>query len=108
MRASDRAWVVLGAAIVAYELAAKPEELMSEAVDRYLEARPWITRLGVTVIAAHLLNLIPPQYDPLHRLAVMTTCKINLRMVSELRRQKAKRNPVPVAFMRHERYYTGT
>ena len=41
MRASDRAWVVLAAGIVTYEVAAKPEELMSEAVDRYLD----VTRL---------------------------------------------------------------
>lgn len=69
MRASDRAWIVLATGIVAYEVAAKPEELMSEAVDRYLDSRPWFTRLAVAVVSAHLLNMIPPRFDPLHRLA---------------------------------------
>jgi hypothetical protein len=70
MRTSDRAWVVLAAGIVTYEVAAKPEELMSQAVDRYLESRPWITRMAVAIVSAHLLNLIPSRLDPLHHLAV--------------------------------------
>jgi hypothetical protein len=69
MRTSDRAWVVLAAAIVTYEVVAQPEELMSEAVDRYLESRPWLTRLAVVVVSAHLLNAIPLRFDPLHQLA---------------------------------------
>ena len=70
MRTSDRAWIVLAASIVTYEVVAQPEELMSEAVDRYLDSRPWLTRLAVAVVAAHLLNLIPPQFDPIHRIAL--------------------------------------
>lgn len=70
MRTSDRAWIVLASAIVTYEVVAQPDELMSEAVDRYLDSRPWLTRLIVAVVAAHLLNLIPPQFDPLHRVAL--------------------------------------
>ena len=69
MRTSDRAWIVLAAAIVTYEVVAQPDELMSEAVDRYLDTRPWLTRLIVAVVSAHLINLIPPRYDPLHRVA---------------------------------------
>ena len=70
MRTSDRAWIVLAASIVTYEVVAQPEELMSEAVDRYLDSRPWLTRLAVAVVSAHLLNLIPPQFDPIHRIAL--------------------------------------
>lgn len=69
MRASDRAWIILAAGIATYEVVAQPDELLSEAVDRYLEARPWFTRLLVAVVSAHLLNLIPPKIDPLHRIA---------------------------------------
>lgn len=69
MRTSDRAWIVLAASIVTYEIVAQPDELMSEAVDRYLETRPWATRIAVAIVAAHLLNLIPPRFDPLHRIA---------------------------------------
>lgn len=70
MRTSDRAWIVLAAAIVTYEIVAQPDELMSEAVDRYLETRPWLTRLAVAVVAAHLLNFIPPRIDPIHHIAL--------------------------------------
>ena len=69
MRTSDRAWIVLAASIVTYEVVAQPDELMSEAVDRYLESRPWFTRIAVAIVSAHLLNIIPPKLDPLHQLA---------------------------------------
>ena len=46
------------------------DELLSEAVDRYLDRRPWVTRLVVIYLAAHLLNLVPARIDPLHRLVV--------------------------------------
>ena len=42
---------------------------MSEAVDRYLEARPCVTRAVVVTVAAHLLNLLPQKLDPLALLA---------------------------------------
>ena len=45
------------------------DELLSEAVDRYLDRRPWVTRLVVIYLAAHLLNLVPQRIDPLNRLA---------------------------------------
>lgn len=69
MRNSDRAWIVLAASIVTYEFVAQPDELLSEAVDRYLEKHPWLTRMIVAVVSAHLLNFIPPRVDPLHRIA---------------------------------------
>lgn len=70
MRTSDRAWIILASAIVTYEIVAQPDELMSEAVDRYLDTRPWLTRLIVAIVAAHLLNLIPSRFDPLHQIAL--------------------------------------
>ena len=69
MRTSDRAWIILAASIVTYEVIAQPDELLSEAVDRYLDSRPWLTRLIVAVVSAHLLNFIPPRLDPLHLIA---------------------------------------
>lgn len=70
MRSADRAWLALGAAVVAYEAGAPRGELLSEGVDRYLVRRPWVTRVVVVGLAAHLLNAIPQRFDPLHRLAV--------------------------------------
>lgn len=61
---AERAWAVLVAAIIVYELAAPRGQLLSEAVDRWLEKRPWPTRLAVIVTAAHLLNVLPDRVDP--------------------------------------------
>ncbi|ASR87205.1 hypothetical protein SEA_LASTHOPE_37 [Mycobacterium phage LastHope] len=70
MRAADRAWLGIAAAVVAYEAGAPRGELLSEGVDRYLDRRPWVTRVVVVGLAAHLLNVIPQRFDPLARLAV--------------------------------------
>ncbi|QAY02767.1 hypothetical protein SEA_SHAOBING_36 [Mycobacterium phage Shaobing] len=69
MRCADRAWLALGAGVVAYEIACPPGELLSEGVDRYLDRRKWMTRVVVVGLAAHLLNLIPQRFDPLTRLS---------------------------------------
>ncbi len=60
MRPADRAWAVLGAGVVAYEIAA--DDLLSDAADRH----PWITRLAVATVGLHLLGAVPDRYDPLH------------------------------------------
>ena len=64
MRASDKAWLTLAAGVVVYEIAADDGEMLSHAVDRWLVTHPVVTWTGVLVTAAHLLNLLPPQYDP--------------------------------------------
>lgn len=64
MRTADRAWAAMGAGIVAYEIAAPRGELLSEGIDRYLEARPLLTWAVVAGTALHLLNLLPRQVDP--------------------------------------------
>jgi hypothetical protein len=48
---------------------ADDDELLSEACDRYLISRPLLTRGVVLYVAAHLLNVVPPRLDPLHRLS---------------------------------------
>lgn len=70
MRHGDAAWVTLAVGIAAYELAAPADELLSQAVDRYRRAHPAITVALICYVAAHLLRIIPPRWDPLHRLAV--------------------------------------
>jgi len=69
MRPADYAWLALAAAIVAYEAASPPGELLSEAVDRYRRRHPIATDLAIVYVAAHLLRRWPPKFDPLHRLA---------------------------------------
>ena len=69
MRHGDYAWLALAAAILAYEAAAPPGELLSEACDRYRQRHPIITLSVIAYLAAHLARLIPARVDPLHRLA---------------------------------------
>jgi hypothetical protein len=67
----ERAWLILGVAIFVYEVAAPPDQLLSEAVDRWLDRHPWPTRLVVIATAAHLLNLLPTRVDPFYHVASM-------------------------------------
>ena len=64
------AWSALGALIMLYELVAPPDQLLSEAVDRALLTHPLITRLGIAIVALHLVNAIPERLDPVHQLAI--------------------------------------
>lgn len=66
MRAGDRAWLGLGAAIVVYELSADDGELLSEAADRAIELHPWLIRIGAALLACHVVNLLPERADLLH------------------------------------------
>jgi hypothetical protein len=64
-----RAWAGLAAGVIAYEIACPKGELMSEGVDRALETHKVLTTLAIGATALHLLNMIPEQYDPFHRLS---------------------------------------
>lgn len=65
------AWTVLGASVLGYEVFARPGQLLSEGVDRWLVRNPVAVYLGVGVTAAHLLNLIPDKIDPFVWLSVV-------------------------------------
>jgi hypothetical protein len=67
MRRSDWGWLALVAGAAAYEFTAPADDLLSHAVDRYLEAHPWLVRGLVCVTAAHLINALPPRFDPFTR-----------------------------------------
>lgn len=82
MRYSDRAWLTVAGVVVVAEARAPHGELLSEGVDRYLMSRPWITRVVVAYLAAHLLNLIPCQADPLYLL----TSRFGRRLRQEVER----------------------
>lgn len=72
MRSCDKAWIVLGAGILVYDLVAEEGMTLSEGVDTYLQRRPWLTRAVGLAVAGHLLNLIPERLDPVHGLFVLT------------------------------------
>lgn len=69
MITGERAWALLAVAVIAYEIAAPKDQLLSEAVDRWLVKYPWPTRVAVVLTAAHLLNLIPNRFDPFYHVA---------------------------------------
>lgn len=69
LRPSDRAWVILTAGIIAWDVWCPPGEMLSEGVDRYMLRHPWITRGVVALVALHLCNHLPPVADPIGYLA---------------------------------------
>lgn len=66
MRAGDSAWI----AILGYEMAAPQGELLSEAMDRYRRAHPWIVAVAISYGYLHLMRVIPERYDLLTQLAI--------------------------------------
>lgn len=65
MQPDDRAWLVLGAGILAWDLTCPPGQTLSDAAARYHRARPWTARLLVAYLAGHLLGWWPACGDPL-------------------------------------------
>lgn len=64
-----QAWVALFVAVGIHEVFSNPGELLSEEVDRQLEAHRWLTILFGVVTVAHLYNILPNRIDPYHWLA---------------------------------------
>lgn len=67
MRPADIAWSALLGVIIAYEIAAPVNELLSEGWDRYLVSRPVIARVVPIMLALHLINALPRSVDPITR-----------------------------------------
>lgn len=76
---AERAWGILAAAVVVYEVAATEDELLSSAVDRWLTRRPILTHAAVVITAAHLLNLIPQRVDPFYNVAIVSQRQLHRR-----------------------------
>ena len=69
-RPSNVAWAALTVGVAFYEYCAPEGELMSQAVDRALE-KPlgrYLALGAIAITAAHLANILPEQYDPIHQL----------------------------------------
>lgn len=70
-RQSEKAWAVLGAGILAYEVLCSDDEFLTDQTDRWRESvagKIAVHALAWTV-AGHLTRTIPPEYDWIHRLA---------------------------------------
>lgn len=71
LRPGDRAWLVLAAGVIAWEASCPPDELLSEAADRYMLRHPWLTCAVAFTIAAYVCNALPDWLDPIHRLFLL-------------------------------------
>jgi hypothetical protein len=67
----EKAWVALTLGIILYEIFAPPEQLLSEAIDRLLLRHPVLVRVGIMLVALHLINALPSRYDPIHHTATI-------------------------------------
>lgn len=67
MKRADRGWLGLAVYVAVHNIraAGRGDEMLSEAVDRYLERQPLLTYFVVSAVALHLLNKLPPFADPL-------------------------------------------
>lgn len=60
---SKRAWQAMALGILLYEFTCPEGELLSEGVDKALDAHPVLTRLAIGMTALHLVNALPPKID---------------------------------------------
>lgn len=65
---ANKAWLIIGGFVFVHNIiqAGRGRELLSEAVDRWIIAHPWLTRLIIALVATHLMNLIPKVADPFY------------------------------------------
>lgn len=68
-RPSTLAWAGLVGGVALYDVLAPDGETLSEGFDRLMETRQGkLAAIGaVAIVGAHLLNLLPQKYDPIHR-----------------------------------------
>lgn len=60
-------WAVLIGGVILWDYFAP--ETLSGAVDRALESHRAVTIGAIAITGAHLLNILPPELDPIHQLA---------------------------------------
>lgn len=69
MRYGAKAWTGLALYLAVVEIFAPKGETLSETVDVWIERHPGkaVWHCAVFLVGAHLLNLIPERFDPIHR-----------------------------------------
>jgi hypothetical protein len=66
LRPADRAWITLGAGVVAWDMACPRGEMLSEASARYAKSHPILAYAVIGSVAAHLTARIPKRFDLIH------------------------------------------
>lgn len=67
---ATRAWAVLAAGVVLYDLLCPPGQMLSEGVDRAMERGPLTKAATLGLVGAtalHLANAVPERFDPFKR-----------------------------------------
>ena len=66
-RKADPGWIAIGVFVAGHNVlhAGRGDEMLSEAMDRYLLRHPLLTHTAVVLVALHLLNRLPAWADPL-------------------------------------------
>lgn len=67
MKPETKMWAAIGVGVVTYDILCPPGHTLSEGVDRALERNKILTTVAVGTTALHLLNVLPPKYDPFTR-----------------------------------------
>lgn len=78
MMNARQAWCLLAAGVVVFDILAAPGDTLSEQVDVWLVEHPVVTTAVVATVSLHLLNVLPPSFDPLH-VGFATIRKVSLR-----------------------------
>ena len=68
MSHASKAWGVLAAGVVAYDVLCPQGQTMSEGADRGIHKHPWLTRIAIALVAIHVANAVPAKGDPIHLL----------------------------------------
>lgn len=63
----ERAWWLIGCFVVAFDAITPPGTTLSEKMDEWIDEHPFAARAAVVLVAAHLVNAIPPRLDPIHQ-----------------------------------------
>lgn len=63
--------MAIGALVAAHDLFCPQGQSLSEGVDRAIEKHPVMTVASIGYVAAHLVNILPPQVDVLHHLTAI-------------------------------------
>lgn len=67
---ADKAWMVLVAGVITWDVVCEPGQMLSEASAQHAKDHPFIAYLVVGSVAAHLVGRIPSSVDPIHWLGV--------------------------------------
>lgn len=63
---ADKAWIAIGVGVLGFDVLCGEGGTLSEACDRYMQHHPWLVRTVAFLLAAHVCNVVKPEWDPVH------------------------------------------